>query len=69
MMAPPGAPAVPGQPNGLPRPPVMNPAAVSGVTAQPISSSGAPPLSTPPPYQANLPMPTNTNAQASEASH
>ncbi|KAB5563946.1 hypothetical protein DKX38_004000 [Salix brachista] len=74
MMAPPGAPSLPGQMNGVPRPPTM--------IAQPTvpGSTGAPPSSAPsmgPPvtYQANQGATSggfdsfNVNAAAPEANH
>ncbi|TYG56346.1 hypothetical protein ES288_D08G057000v1 [Gossypium darwinii] len=72
MMAPPGAP-LPGQVNGLPRPPTLAPpTTVSGTVTTPTSSNGAPTMSAP--YQANPTAPTsggfdnfNANAQPSEA--
>lgn len=74
MVAPPGAPPVPGQVNGLPRPVVLNPTAVPGSAAPPASSTGAPTMVTPSPYQANSSVPTSGgfdgfNAQAPESNH
>lgn len=73
---PPGAPSLPGQVNGLPRPMTMNPLPmVPGSTS---ASSGAPPMFTPAMYQSNPAAPTsggfdssnmNTQTQASEGSH
>ena len=75
MMAPPGAPSLPGQMNGVPRPPTM--------IAQPTvpGSTGAPPSGAPSmvpsvTYQANQGASTsggfdsfNVNAAAPEANH
>jgi U1 small nuclear ribonucleoprotein C len=75
MMVPPGAPSFPGQLNAIPRPPVSAATTVPGSTAGP-TSNGAPPMVTPPLYQAS-PAPStsggydnlNANAQATEANH
>jgi len=75
MMLPPGAPSMPGQLNAIPRPPVSAATTVPGSTAAP-TSNGAPPMVTPPLYQAS-PAPStsggydnlNSNAQATDASH
>lgn len=78
MMAPPGAPSLPGQVNGLPRPPTLAPPpTVPGTAATPTSSNGAPTMATlPAPYQTNPAAPTSggfdnfsANAQPSEANH
>lgn len=77
MVAPPGAPPAPGQVNGLPRPPaVLNPTAIPGSATPAASSTGAPAMVTPSPYQANSSVPTsggfdsfNANAQAPESNH
>nr|POE56118.1 u1 small nuclear ribonucleoprotein c [Quercus suber] len=53
MMAPPGAPSLPAQLNPIPRPPGSVATTVPGSTAAPTSSNGAPPMVTPPLYQAN----------------
>ncbi|KAA8549216.1 hypothetical protein F0562_000900 [Nyssa sinensis] len=71
MLAPPGAPSFPGQINGYPRPPTVNPPTmVPGTTTAPASGG----LVTPAMYQANpAPPPSgsfdsfNMNAQAPEA--
>lgn len=74
MMAPPGAPSLPGAPPGAPlRPPAVNvPTSIPGSTATPTSSSSAPTLQAM--YQANPAAPTsggydsfNANTQASES--
>lgn len=77
MMAPPGAPSLPSQINGLSRPMTMNaPMMVPGSSGMPTSSGAPPPMFTPGVYQANPTAPTtagfdssNVNAQASEANH
>lgn len=75
MMAPPGAPSLPAQLNPIPRPPGSVATTVPGSTAAP-TSNGAPPMLTPPLYQANLVASTgggydslNANTQAPEANH
>lgn len=75
MMAPPGAPSLPGQLNAIPRPPVTAATTVPGSTGPP-TSNGAPPMVAQPLYQVNPPTLTsggydnlNVNAQASEANH
>ncbi|KAF3971969.1 hypothetical protein ACB098_10G087300 [Castanea mollissima] len=76
MMAPPGAPSLPAQLNPIPRPPGSVATTVPGSTAAPTSSNGAPPMVTPPLYQANPVASTgggydslNANTQAPEANH
>lgn len=76
MMAPPGAPSLPAQLNPIPRPPGSVATTVPGSTAAPTSSNGAPPMLTPPLYQANPVASTgggydslNANTQAPEANH
>ncbi|POO03580.1 U1 small nuclear ribonucleoprotein C [Trema orientale] len=60
MLAPPGAPSIPGQVNSLPRPPTISvPPTVPGSTTTPTSSTGAPSLATQVMYQAN-PVPPST---------
>ena len=78
MVAPPGAPYMAGQVNGLPRPPTESPlTAVPGSSGMPTSSSAAL-MVTPAMYQvqANPAAPAsrsmdgfNTNGQAAEANH
>ena len=76
MMAPPGAPSLPAQLNPIPRPPGSVATTAPGSTAAPTSSNGAPPMLTPPLYQANPVASTgggydslNANTQAPEANH
>ena len=60
MMAPPGAPSLPGQVNGLPRPPTLAPpTTVPGAAMTPTSSNGAPTMAMPAPYQTNPAVPTS----------
>ncbi|GAV79072.1 zf-U1 domain-containing protein, partial [Cephalotus follicularis] len=76
MMAPPGAPSMPVQLNGIPRPPqILASTTVPGSTAPP-TPSGTPSVATPSSYQANASTPSsggfdsfNLNAQATEANH
>lgn len=74
MMAPPGAPSLPGQMNGVPRPPTMiAQPTVPGSTGAP--PSGAPSMVPPVTYQANQGATSggfdsfNVNAAAPEANH
>ncbi|KAK9945478.1 hypothetical protein M0R45_010993 [Rubus argutus] len=75
MMAPPGAPGMPGQVNIPMRPPTLNaPPSVPG-SALPNASNGAPSVAAPPMYQPNPTAPTsggydsfNLNAQPTESS-
>lgn len=77
MVAPPGAPSLPGQINGVPRPPTLAPlTTVPGTATTPTSSNAAPTMVTPASYQTNPAAPTgggfdnfNANAQPSEANH
>ena len=77
MLAPPGAPSLPGQVNGLPRPPTLAPPATGpGTATTPTSSNGTPTMAMPAPYQTNPAAPTsggfdnfNANAQPSGANH
>lgn len=73
---PPGAPALPGQVNGIPRPITLNPPPMAPGSTP--ASSGAPPMFTPSMYQPNSAAPTsggfdssnlNTQPLASEGSH
>ncbi|TQD94971.1 hypothetical protein C1H46_019402 [Malus baccata] len=60
MMAPPGAPSMPGQLNAPMRPPpALNPPPAVPGSAAPNASNGAPPMAAPPMYQPNPTAPTS----------
>lgn len=62
MLAPPGAPSIPGQVNAPLRPPTINvPSTIPGNTTTPTSSKGPPSLPTPVMYQAN-PVPPSSGS-------
>ncbi|GMI66561.1 hypothetical protein HRI_000325400 [Hibiscus trionum] len=75
MIAPPGAPSLPGQVSGLPQPPTLvPPSTVPGTATTPTSSNGAPTTVTPSLYQTDPAAPAsggienfNASAQPSEA--
>lgn len=74
MVAPPGAPSIPGHVSGPRFPMGIPPTTAPGSMPAPTASSGAPSM-VPPTYQANPAAPTSgsldsfSNAPASEANH
>ena len=77
MTAPPGAPSLPAQVNGVPRPPPLAPpTTVPGTATTPTSSNGVPTMVTPPPYQSTPAAPASggfdnfrANVQPSQANY